>query len=400
LNNVMKRSINGGDDGTDMTNLTNLVTGGGTFRFKSGRLTNVSCIRFNPTDNQMVLVGTRSTGIFFSWNNGTSWEKIPGSERIPEVSSFYFQNNNTVWVSSYGRGLWKLNFTFRARRPLLLNFCGTSDACFTLLRPDLITLLGQNNVKPVDFDRAMMVAEGSITGIRVVNGVVQAIEHSPDASVVWYSDEKQIKTTFKVQTRDSIKLGFFGDKRIADLVDKGYIIKGILTKGNQLVDIVYGKERSPFPDKPLVKDFVEVGAKELEIVGKPFILLSSKDMTNGHCIVSPGEKLILRGVNFNKAGPLPRVFLDGEPSNRIKIDKWDGEGNFYVEFDAPETMGYHSITITQLLGNQKWITQTDEFMVRHIDVPQKEIAPEQIKEKKEPEPIKKNEKEIAPVKKQ
>lgn len=382
LNNKMMRSLNGGDDWFEMTQLTNLVTASGAQKFKYGRLTNVSCISFNPDYPQMVLVGTRNTGIFFSWNNGVYWEKIPGSERIPEVSSFYFENHNKVWVSSYGRGLWKLEFSYRARRTSLLNFCSNGQCAF-LLRPDLFTTLMQSQGAGGGFDQAMMLADGTITGMLVHNGIVENVVYTPGTSLIWYTDEKKIDPSIKMETSDNTaNKGFSGIDKIDELAKQGYVIKGILLKGNQLVDVVYGKEPSAFPGDIKKEDYIEVGTKEPETQGKAFILLSCNNMMNGYCTVKTGEKMILRGINFDKNSPSPlQVMVDDKPPNNIKLEKLEADGSFFVEFFAEFQQGYHTITVNQYTAEKKLISQTDEFMVTHAD----EAQLQQIQEQKSPQ---------------
>ena len=66
-------------------------------------------IGWDPTNGNRLLVGTESLGIFGTIDGGASWRKIPGSERIPSVSSFFFDEfRETILVSSYGRGLWTI----------------------------------------------------------------------------------------------------------------------------------------------------------------------------------------------------------------------------------------------------------------------------------------------------
>ena len=409
LNNKMMQSFNGGDDWIQMNRLTDLVTGSGAFRFKMGRQTNVSCIGFNPEYPRLVLVGTRNAGIFYSWNSGASWEMVPGSRLIPEVSSFYFEKPNVAWISSYGRGLWTLEFTLRARRNLFTNACGAGQ-CDFLFAPGSLDRMtaGNDNKMPIDYDRGMMVSGGKISGMRVNNGIVESVEYSPDATVIWYTDEKDVKAPVKTEIYDqATSTGFNGIDKINEIIKQGYLIKGVLLKENRLVDIVYGKEPFQIPDDIKKEPYVAVGAKSLDWQGKPFILLSSDKMLNGYCTVLSGEKLILRGNNFDMSGTLPlEVFIDGKPSLTIKLEKLETDGNFTTAFIADFTKGYHTITVNQYKSGKRVISQTDEFMVTHEDhtMEEKKDDPQQPKKedaKKEElkkEELKKDEIKKEPVK--
>jgi hypothetical protein len=69
----------------------------------------IRTIEYNPLDPSQVFIGTESAGVFFSDDGGTSWEKIAGSDPIVAVTAFAFdQVTEDVYVSSYGRGLWRL----------------------------------------------------------------------------------------------------------------------------------------------------------------------------------------------------------------------------------------------------------------------------------------------------
>ncbi|HEX7049926.1 MAG TPA: sialidase family protein [Longimicrobiales bacterium] len=69
----------------------------------------VTEISFLPENPNHILVGTTQNGIVHSADGGLTWRKIPGSEDIPHVTSFFWDYpNGRVIVSSYGRGLWVL----------------------------------------------------------------------------------------------------------------------------------------------------------------------------------------------------------------------------------------------------------------------------------------------------
>jgi len=102
----MKQSFDGGNTWVVDNQLTNLVTGNGAFQFGQ----TVHAIAFDPADPRIVLVGTEANGIIASFDGGQTWSKMIGSDAIPAISSFFFDEvQHDIIVSSYGRGLWKLN---------------------------------------------------------------------------------------------------------------------------------------------------------------------------------------------------------------------------------------------------------------------------------------------------
>lgn len=108
----MKQSTDGGQTWTVDNGLTNLVTGNGRYGFTQGVFgTESMAIAWDPYHAGHILVGTETGGIIGSLDNGNSWFLLNNSQQVPAVTSFFFDNvQNDIIVSSYGRGLWKLNF--------------------------------------------------------------------------------------------------------------------------------------------------------------------------------------------------------------------------------------------------------------------------------------------------
>jgi uncharacterized repeat protein (TIGR01451 family) len=108
---TMKRSNDGGASWKTDSELTSLVTDKGALRFRDPNIgSQAHVIAFDPMDSQRILIGTEASGILVSLNGGTSWSRVPGSRAITAISDFFFDElNHVVYVSSYGRGLWKLH---------------------------------------------------------------------------------------------------------------------------------------------------------------------------------------------------------------------------------------------------------------------------------------------------
>jgi hypothetical protein len=109
--NQMKVSVNGGASWTADATLTGLVTMNGQLLFRQDTFgTEARQVAFDPANRGRVLVGTESAGVIGTTDGGNSWFRIEDSTLIPNVSFFTFDEvNKNVVVSSYGRGLWKIN---------------------------------------------------------------------------------------------------------------------------------------------------------------------------------------------------------------------------------------------------------------------------------------------------
>jgi photosystem II stability/assembly factor-like uncharacterized protein len=127
-NGTMWITDNGGTTWTPRDDLLNLITDNGAYNFSlSSQIrswlemqnSQVSSITFDPRSSKRILIGTAEAGVVYSPDHGATWKKIDGSERIPYVTSFAF--NQTIpgeaKVSSYGRGLWTVSLDITAQRP-------------------------------------------------------------------------------------------------------------------------------------------------------------------------------------------------------------------------------------------------------------------------------------------
>ncbi len=110
VNNVVQKSTDGGLSWVPDNNLTDLVTNSGEFKFSWDGFSQISSFGFDPECWGHIMVGTQQAGIFQTFNNGISWEKVAGSEKIPYVGSFFFSKKGEVVISSYGRGLWRFRY--------------------------------------------------------------------------------------------------------------------------------------------------------------------------------------------------------------------------------------------------------------------------------------------------
>jgi len=151
--NQMMVSTNGGTSWASNSQLNTLVTNFGQFQFGQpsttfpGLTTEAHTIAFDPSNGNRVLVGTEQAGIMASLDGGATWSVLPGSEMIPAISSFFFDEvQNDVMASSYGRGLWKLDLT---ARPTTIIYTGDTSADFHDTANLSATLTDTNSGLPV-----------------------------------------------------------------------------------------------------------------------------------------------------------------------------------------------------------------------------------------------------------
>jgi hypothetical protein len=92
------------------TVLTNLITAGRPSSLvDSIGNSQVHVFALDPGNSSHILVGTDSAGIFASANGGQTWSPLPNTTRARAITSFFFDDRtSTIFVGTYGRGLWKL----------------------------------------------------------------------------------------------------------------------------------------------------------------------------------------------------------------------------------------------------------------------------------------------------
>jgi photosystem II stability/assembly factor-like uncharacterized protein len=189
VNQRMMETTDAGDIWSEMAGLTSLVTDNGKLLFQTEvqddagdplvRAPLVTAVSFSPQDPRLVVIGTQEGGIFVSSNQGQTWSKIAGSEKAPHITSFFWANANTVFLSTYGRGLWKLTNRRIIVADAFDDFCGSCE---------VVANDGGPGRPP--FDGSVLVFEGSILGVRTDNRRLREVFVTPGSSVLFTGDPK------------------------------------------------------------------------------------------------------------------------------------------------------------------------------------------------------------------
>jgi len=108
-NNQMMFSTDGGGTWNPDTDLTNLVTQGGVYRFNPNTFpSQVSGVGVDPNSGR-IIVGTRTAGWYASVTDGQAWVPVGGSALIPRAEEFFFDpDNGEIYAATRGRGIWRV----------------------------------------------------------------------------------------------------------------------------------------------------------------------------------------------------------------------------------------------------------------------------------------------------
>lgn len=340
----------GGITWTTDLNLTNLVTQGGVFKFRSGAFTQISNIAFDPDVPGRILVGTVQAGIFQSCDNGRNWAKIEESQLVPYVSSFYFTGNNQAVVSSYGRGLWLVD----------LKTC----PAVTFPKPDLQLseplIYWKGGLVPIrDIDnpdvcpvcRFILADKGDIVQV-LINRENQVVERVGISGGSLRGYDMQIKPVQEFSFQMETMSGEFDtgkDEQLAGLLKSGYRVKGIFMEGKQFKGYILSRE-------DITVDQLPSGKRNKNTLRADLVM----DKT-GNAMV--GFKL--RGSGFVKARVT--VFVDGqEVKDKEGKPSFDDQGNMDYTLNIPLTPGGHTILVEQDSQNGK-IREVTTLMVPLIE---------------------------------
>lgn len=364
IDEKVKQTTNGGGSWSVDGALTDWVTGNGRFQFRwkqwGSTLSQVSVIRYDPTCDDHIMVGTQQAGLFQSFDDGASWEKITGSAAIPYVSSFYFNGNEEAIVSSYGRGLWRVRYECDGK--------SMASGSRVQVVPDPIYYWKGTKVPLKDIDpgscprcRWLIVEEGDIRRYSIdKEGQLQVLHISGD-SVQSFSPERE-PVEVPVEVVRTEQGPTFEDEQLVALIEKGNRVQGMYLEGSKVRGLVVADEGQKIGPEQLPQD---------EPLG-PRISLNIPS-TSGVSLEEI-ESIVVTGYGFESDAPI-RITLDGEPVEYVDEPQFDEQGKFRAEIRPQLDIGGHVLRVQQETS-QGIVEDVYSFHVTVSDEPQDCCEPE------------------------
>lgn len=346
----MMRSLDGGDTWTEIPGLTTLVTDGGRFNFRNGFFPFASAVSVFRGDPNMIGVGTHQNGLILSADRGATWFKVPNSERATFITWIEWKTATEAFVSTYGRGLWRLTGTIRA--PWL-------DDVSVCVRLDC-TIRYVDRGDPGPNLHGILVFDGRVLGQRIVKGRLAEVFVTPGSSIGFLGKEGA-KPGFKIT--ETVKRGLI-DQRMNAAMTKGRLTPvGLVVNANDaLVGFVGAKAILPISEVIAVTPPTgekEPGSQRSPTAGKPYLTIFAKSGRGD--AVEAGEPLVVRGRDFAPGGSLD-VLIDEKPVGNASVAK---SGAFEVKLTAPKQFGMHTLTVRDAASGK--IIDGANFIVRHGD---------------------------------
>jgi BNR-Asp box repeat protein len=338
----MMETTNGGDDWTEIPGLTSLVTDGGQLYFSgkiffSGTVTDhvdaaqASAISFDPEDPNMVAVGTVQNGIFVSNNRGSIWQQVEGSKQATLISSLCWRSANELYVSTYGRGLWRV----------LIRYVIPCKDCVPCKPPDCWNKYTEQppGELPSPYDHLALAYGGRIEGARVADRIVEELFVQPGTTIVFAADSRQVP---KIKVTETTRpIGFQGVTRMPRPPDGARIVTGLTLKSKREKSELVGFQFSRGPrsmyvteKKPEAQE-KPVGRIEPPNARKPYLEVLTGSVTG------PGSTIRLAGRNLEPGKPV-EIAIDGNTVKRVAADR---TGKFSTAVQAPFRFGVHSLTL-------------------------------------------------------
>jgi len=301
----MKHSHDGGQSWHVDEELTGLMTEGGTYRFALGRFPMASTIGFDPYARCHILVGTVQNGIFRSTDGGRNWKQVKKSTRVTNVSSFYFPSKGQIYVSTYGRGLWKL----KVSRP-------NPFRCLPLVTipgqiwPPSIWDLVQHIERPFKWPPDVPEWCPQCSFVIVKHGLITDIQRS-DSGVSGFKMSGGFVTEFDARGKPI-------DLQIPNAYGPGTRSQGLAT----ILEGVGERREGPLAVRGLVLDGrklrgVVVSASDLPVDAGPAPALEAQTRFSsaGMALVEAGEPVTLHATGFGsptERGGAVVITVDGE----------------------------------------------------------------------------------------
>ena len=350
INEKMMETWDAGDNWTEMSQLTALVTNGGQLNF-SGRvffsqfppmwlpqyspITQASAISFYPDNPNLVAVGTVQNGIFVSGDRGKTWTKVPGSERATLISALHWRKADDIVVSTYGRGLWRVRVNHMV--PIASFFCKLPE-CYHVHHqcPPAHRPLPHGSSP---FEQALLAFGGGIEGVRIDDGIVQEIFVPPGTSVAFALDSEKVPDIKLTETTTSV--GFIGVENAPKPPREAPIITGLnlqkSARGSELVGIIFSPRAVSMyaADENDRTEQVPVGRERSPTADKPYLEVLTGPVS------SPSHTIRLSGRGF-EVGTTIKIAVDGNNVEQLVVRPG---GKFLVAVQAPRQIGLHSITI-------------------------------------------------------
>jgi len=286
----MKASSDGGLSWYPLSALTKAVTDTGKFLGADANMQRsfATTIAWDPTNSCHILVGTMQNGVIRSADGGQTWNRVPGSDAVTWISSFYFPPTGQVWMSAYGRSLWTLSVdrqpptsgrcTFPPPpnglpnpNPVIMSLANPPgpQRPFTGLNDSLVcptcTLIAVHNGRITDLS-----LEGTrLTGIGISDGLIDQRSRAGSGVPLSVPNSYVSRETPRLRR-------ILGDQSL-----DSRSLRALLVSGDQLIGLVMSQNELPLPASRA-----------------PLVSLTGAKRASLQSVAQIGDSVVVRGYDF------------------------------------------------------------------------------------------------------
>lgn len=360
IHGKMMETWNGGNNWSEIPVLTALVTDGGRYLFHSPLFASASifphasAVSFYSQDPNMVAVGTHAAGIFISRDRGASWDKVPGSEIATVITALEWRPGSDLFVSTYGRGLWRVNGSLHI--PQLELLCEIVNCLIRYIDP-------LYDPDPTRFVRGIFVMEGRIAGVRLERARVIELFITPGSSIGYVGDASRAP---KIRISETARrVGVLGMKRdpIELELEEQDLVGLALDERDHLFGTLYTEgmipvsDRAPVPPEDAKEDLDDHVRSRSPTEKKPYVSLG----LDGSRRIGPGERFAVSAVRLQRAARI-EVLMDGKVVETAAIES---DGTLSISIAAPMEFGLHTLTLRD--AKTRKVIDGASFLVTHGD---------------------------------
>jgi hypothetical protein len=219
----------------------------------------VTSIAWDPMNSCHILIGTMQNGVIRSADGGRTWAQVRGSKYATFVTSFFFPPSGAIWMSTYGRGLWRINVD---RAPPSSGRCDFPQKPGGVVVPEPPLWIGRAGGTPRPFrGLADSVICATCTVLVAYDGWITDVEGDPDVKAVATSSGYLEQRSHDGREATATVANSAGDvesqrlrARLRGAITGERHVRGLVLDGTRLVAFIIGS--APLPIAPIRKPVV------------------------------------------------------------------------------------------------------------------------------------------------
>lgn len=363
----MKKSTDGGENWRPDETLTALLTDYGRLQFYAlspYSIPQARVISFNPYNTSEIYIGTEESGIIYSRTGGTSWWRIPGSEKIKLTNAIGYGASGMVYFGSSATGIWKFDSKKFVKYPF--HFLNDTRILIRDRMSGAVVPIGDLGPDKCPVCRTYIVQNGSINNLETDASGNTTIHVTDLNSLYAYFPDTSSHEPLAFRQTAKFKSGV--NPAIIKIERSGFIVKGIVVENGKIKAFITSErkmEKLPttvlFSNEMLENPERESIPQALPAAGKIYSyykpnITAQEFSPDFRPALKPGSTVHFYARGFESGNNTNAVIVMTGNVQTGKPINVDAKGKFAVEVQLPVVPGMHVISFSQQT-KYGWITQ-------------------------------------------